>query len=48
MFSEKGISELKLRFETQGFVHLRRVIPDDVMLRAREAFDMAAGDRLPR
>ena len=36
------IEEIKIKFETQGFVHLRGVIPPDMLVRAREAFDSAA------
>lgn len=43
MFSEKRISEIKMQFETQGFVHLKEIIPHDILLHARKAFDIAAG-----
>lgn len=48
MFSEQRISEIKIQFETQGIVHLRQVIPADILLRARKAFDLAAGCHLDR
>lgn len=46
MFSEGNLPEIKLQFETQGFVHLRDVIPADIVARVRMAFDSAAGERL--
>lgn len=42
MFSQSDIAEIKLQFETQGFVHLKSVIPSDVLQRARTSFDAAS------
>lgn len=44
MFTANDIEDIKLKYETQGFVHLKGVIPPDILLRARAAFD-AAVDR---
>lgn len=42
MYSESELSEIKLQYETQGFVHLKQVIPAEILTRARVAFDIAA------
>lgn len=42
MIKADDITDIKLRYETQGFVHLHEVIPPDVLARARAAFDAAA------
>ncbi|MGZ3240488.1 MAG: phytanoyl-CoA dioxygenase family protein [Burkholderiaceae bacterium] len=42
MFSLNEIAEIKLKFETQGFVHLRSVMPTDMLMRVKSAFDAAA------
>lgn len=41
MLSRQEIAELKLKFETQGFLHLKEVIPPDTLQRAQTAFDTA-------
>ena len=42
MFTVNDIDDIKLKYETQGFVHLKGVIPPDTLARARAAFDAAA------
>lgn len=42
MIKTSDIDEIKLRYETQGFVHLKGVIPLATLARARKAFDAAA------
>jgi len=42
MFSKSEIAEIKLKYETQGFVHLRSVIPDHMLKHTRTAFDTAS------
>lgn len=44
MFSRMEIDELKLKFETQGFIHINGAIPADMLQRISKAFD-AASDR---
>jgi len=44
MNTENHIGEIALKYETQGFVHLRKVIPPETLIRVRDAFD-AATDR---
>ena len=42
MFSKSEIAEIKLKYETQGFVHLKGVIPDGMLKHTRTAFDLAS------
>lgn len=42
MIKANEIDDIKLKYETQGFVHLKGVIPHDTLNHAREAFDAAA------
>lgn len=42
MATAYDIDDIKLRYETQGFVHLKNVIPSDTLARAKTAFDAAA------
>lgn len=42
VFSARDIEEIKLKFDTHGFVHLRGVIPAPFLARLREGFDEAA------
>lgn len=42
MFSPTRVAEIRLQFETQGFVHLKSVIPADMLSRASSAFDAAS------
>lgn len=42
MKTEPKIEEIKLQFETQGFVHVRGVIPDEQLKRLGKAFNEAA------
>jgi phytanoyl-CoA hydroxylase len=42
VFTENDIDDIRLKYETQGFVHLKGVIPPDTLARARAAFDAAA------
>ena len=42
MFSKKEISEIILQYETQGFVHLKSVIPNDVLNKTKKSFDSAS------
>ncbi len=42
MYTEKEISEIRLQYETQGFVHLKSAIPDDILQKAKRAFDVAS------
>ncbi|MGQ3002507.1 MAG: phytanoyl-CoA dioxygenase family protein [Hydrogenophaga sp.] len=42
MFSSAEVAEIRLQFETQGFVHLKSVIPDAMLRRAKDAFDAAS------
>lgn len=41
MTSTNDIDEIKLIYETQGFVHLKGVIPPEIISRTRAAFDLA-------
>lgn len=45
MFSPTEIEELKLKFDTQGYVHLREVIPPAFLERLKQAFDRAAASQ---
>ncbi|WP_066334090.1 phytanoyl-CoA dioxygenase family protein [Azohydromonas lata] len=42
MYSQQEIDELKLQYETQGFIHLKGAIPLDMLQRLRTAFDAAS------
>ena len=42
MYSCDDIARINLQFETQGFVHLKQVIPQAILSRAQVAFDAAA------
>jgi ectoine hydroxylase-related dioxygenase (phytanoyl-CoA dioxygenase family) len=42
VFSREEIEELKLKFETQGFIHVKEAIPADMLQRIRKAFDEAS------
>ena len=42
MIKAIDLDDVKLRYETQGFIHLKGVIPPDIMARGRAAFDVAA------
>jgi ectoine hydroxylase-related dioxygenase (phytanoyl-CoA dioxygenase family) len=44
MFTPNDLLDLKLQYDTQGFVHLKNLLPADVLSRARSAF-AAAADR---
>jgi ectoine hydroxylase-related dioxygenase (phytanoyl-CoA dioxygenase family) len=41
MYSVEKINEIKLQYSTQGFVHLKNVIPHDILVCAKEEFDKA-------
>lgn len=41
MFSKNELLDIRIQFETQGFLHLRNVIPVDHLHRTRKAFDLA-------
>jgi phytanoyl-CoA hydroxylase len=45
VFSPTEIEELKLKFDTQGYVHLREVIPPAFLARLKQAFDRAAASQ---
>jgi len=45
VFSPKEIEELKLKFDTQGYIHLHQVIPPDLLERLKKAFDRAAASQ---
>jgi phytanoyl-CoA hydroxylase len=42
MIGINDIDDIKLKYQLQGFVHLKGVIPPDTLARARAAFDAAA------
>jgi len=44
MFTPDQLLDLKLQYDTQGFVHLKNLLPAAVLARARAAFD-SAGER---
>lgn len=42
MFTANQLLDLKLQYDTQGFVHLKSLLSADVLARARKAFDAAS------
>lgn len=46
MFSRKQLNELKFQYDTQGYVHLKDVIPGALLKRLQRAFDTAAAPRI--
>jgi len=48
LFSVEKIAEIKLQFETQGFVHLKNVIPHEMLTTANNEFDSAANQYYQR